>query len=134
MALADEQNIDLVELTRDAEPPVCRLMDYSKYCYEQQKKVKQARKNSKAQTVKEVKFGCSIAENDLRVKLRKIEQFLQTGYTVRVIIMFRGREISHSNLGVELLNKILDELQSEVSVTQKPTLQGRNMSMVIIPG
>lgn len=133
MELADEQGIDLVELTRDTEPPVCRLLDYSKYCYEQQKKAKRARKNFKTKTVKEIKIGCNIAENDLQVKLKKIKQFIQTGHTVRIVVMFRGREITHSKLGRELLNTILNELQSKVSVIQKPTLQGRNMSMVIVP-
>ena len=132
-AIADERALDLVEIVPDGDPPVCRVMNYGKYLYDQEKRKKQARKNSKANALKEVKFRCRIADNDLKVKVRSIEKFLRQGSPVRITVMFRGREVTHVEIANNLVQRILDSIETECSVLSKPEMQGKNMSIVISP-
>lgn len=129
--IAEERGLDIVEIVPDGRPPVCRIMNYSKYLYDQEKKEKAAKKNAARNEVKEVKFRCKIADNDLMTKVRSIEKFLQQGSPVRITVMFRGREVTHPELAHNLLQKVLESIQTECSVLKKPEMAGRNMSMTI---
>lgn len=130
-SLAQEQGLDLVEMSADANPPVCKIMDYSKYRYEQQKRAK-ANKH-KSQETKQMKFRCKISDGDYETKRRHIVRFLEGGNKVRVVIMFRGREMSHTEIGETILNRLIDDLDGMATVIQRPTLEGRDMAMVLTP-
>lgn len=130
-SLAQEQGLDLVEMSADANPPVCKIMDYSKYRYEQQKRAK-ANKH-KSQETKQMKFRCKISDGDYETKRRHIIRFLEGGNKVRVVIMFRGREMSHTEIGETILNRLIDDLDGMATVIQRPTLEGRDMAMVLTP-
>ena len=133
LRIAEERQLDLVEIAPQANPPVCRLMDYGKYKYEQSKKEKEAKKKQKIIQVKEVKLRPNIEEHDYQVKLRSAMKFLQSGNKVKATIMFRGREIIHAPKGKEILSRIAKELE-EIAVVEKfPKLEGRNMIMVLAP-
>ena len=133
LEMAYDAGLDLVEIAPDADPPVCRIMDYGKYRYEQQKKEKAIKKGSKQSAIKEMKFRCRIGEGDYNTKKKHIERFLDAGSKVKVTIMFRGREMSHPDIGMELLEKLTDDLEGKCSVVQAPRLEGRNMTMVVAP-
>lgn len=128
---AQEAGFDLVEVAPTATPPVCRIMDYSKYKYEQEKKEKEAHKKQKVIHVKELRFGPKIGEHDYQFKLRNLEEFLKRGDKVKVTMMFRGREMAHIDLG----RKVLDRLSSDISqigeIEESPRLEGRFLNMVI---
>lgn len=128
---AEEAGLDLVEVAPTAAPPVCRIMDYSKYKYEQEKKEKEAHKKQKVIHLKEVRFGPKIGEHDYQFKLRNLEEFLKRGDKVKVTMMFRGREMAHIDLG----RKVLDRLSSDISaigeIEESPKLEGRFLNMVI---
>ncbi|HBG23070.1 MAG TPA: translation initiation factor IF-3 [Peptococcaceae bacterium] len=131
--LAMEQNLDLVEVAPQVKPPVCRVMDYGKYKYEQSKKQKDARKKQRVITVKEVKMRPRIDVHDFQVKVRNAKRFLASGDKVKVTLMFRGREIAHASLGQGLCMKFYKELE-EIAVMEKvPKVEGRNMIMVLAP-
>ena len=131
--LAEQRHLDLVEIAPKAKPPVCRIMDYGKYLYEQQKREKEAKKRQRVIDVKEVKLRIRIEEHDFDVKTKNAIRFLQGGDKVKVTIMFRGRELTHPELGEELLNKMADKLQEFATVERKPKLEGRNMIMIVAP-
>lgn len=131
--LAAERHLDLVEIAPKAKPPVCRIMDYGKYQYEQQKREKEARKRQKVIDVKEVKLRIRIEQHDFDVKTKNAIRFLEGGDKVKATIMFRGRELSHPELGEELLNKMAAQLQDIAVVERKPKLEGRNMVMIVAP-
>ena len=131
--LADEKNLDLVKIAPTATPPVCRIMDYGKYLYEQQKREKEARKRQRTIDVKEVKLRIRIEDHDFEVKTKNAIRFLQGGDKVKVTIMFRGREMTHPELGEQLLNRMADQLQEIATVERKPKLEGRNMIMIVAP-
>jgi translation initiation factor IF-3 len=131
--LAADRHLDLVEIAPKAKPPVCRIMDYGKYQYEQQKREKEARKRQRVIDVKEVKLRIRIEEHDFDVKTKNAIRFLQGGDKVKATIMFRGRELTHPELGEELLNKMADKLQDIAVVERKPKLEGRNMVMIVAP-
>lgn len=133
MKKAQEKNLDLVEVAPGAAPPVCRIMDYGKYKYEQNKKVKEARKNQKTINIKEIKLRPGIDEHDMNVKVKNALRFLKNGDKVKVTVMFRGREISHADLGKELCNKLAAELEEHAVIEKKPNIEGRNMIMVLAP-
>ena len=133
LRIAEERQLDLVEIAPRANPPVCRLMDYGKYKYEQSKKEKEAKKKQKIIQVKEVKLRPNIEEHDYQVKLRSAMKFLQSGNKVKATIMFRGREIVHAPKGKEILSRIAKELEEIAVVERFPKLEGRNMIMVLTP-
>ena len=131
--IAYEQDLDLVEVASTAKPVVCRIMDYSKFRFEQQKKQQEARKNQKRVQVKEMKFRPGTDEGDYQVKLRNLQRFLQGGDKAKVTVRFRGREMSHQDLGRELLNRIEKDLSEIAIVEQKAGMEGRQMVMVLAP-
>jgi translation initiation factor IF-3 len=131
LELADETGLDLVEVAPDAEPPVCKLLDFGKYKYEAQKKASEARKKQKTIDIKEVKFRPGIDEADYAVKLRNIRRFLDEGDKVKVTMRFRGREMVHQNIGMDVLARVRDELGELAKVEQMPKMEGRQMTMVM---
>ena len=130
---AEEAGVDLVEISPNAEPPVCRIMDYGKFLYEKSKSSKEQKKKQKVIQVKEIKFRPGTDDGDYNVKMRNIRRFLAEGDKVKVTLRFRGREITHQNLGMDLLNRIRDELSDTILVEQFPKLEGRQMIMMIAP-
>jgi translation initiation factor IF-3 len=131
--IAEEKNLDLVNVAPTAKPPVCRIMDYGKFKYEQSKKEKEARKNQKVIVLKEVRMTPNIEDHDFQVKLKNVLKFLQDGDKVKVTVRFRGREITHANIGQQLLMR-LAEAASEVGTMERtPRLEGRNMIMILAP-
>lgn len=131
MQQAEELGVDLVEVAPNAKPPVCRLMDYGKYKYELKKQ--QSAKKQKVHPMKEIKFRPNIGEHDLNVKINHIRDFLSSGHKTRVRIFFRGREIVHSDIGHELANNIIEEVQDVGAVDSSPKLEGKNLLMVLSP-
>ena len=133
LRLAEEKHLDLVEVAPKARPPVCRIMDLGKYRYEQQKREKEVRKKQKIITIKEVKLRPSIEQHDFEVKLKNAQRFIEEGNKVKVTIMFRGRELSHPELGSEVLNKLAKALEEVVTVERAAKLEGKNMTMILSP-
>ena len=133
LAYAQERDLDLVEVAADARPPVCRVLDYSKYKYEQAQKVKQARKHQQQITIREIKFRPKIAQHDYDTKKGHVERFLRHKDKVKVTIMFRGREVTHPERGVAILDRLADELSELAIVEQRPMQDGRNMTMMLGP-
>ncbi len=130
---ARERELDLVEVAPQARPPVCRVLDYSKYKYEQAQKQKQARKHQQSIVVREIKFRPKIAEHDYATKKGHVERFLRHKDKVKVTIMFRGREVTHPERGEAILNRLAEELSELATVDQRPTQDGRNMTMMLGP-
>ena len=133
LAYAQERDLDLVEVAPDARPPVCRVLDYSKYKYEQAQKQKAARKHQQQITIREIKFRPKIAQNDYDTKKGHVKRFLLGKDRVKVTIMFRGREVTHPERGTALLDKLADELSEIAIVEQTPLQDGRNMTMMLAP-
>ena len=134
LRMAGELDVDLVEIAATAVPPVCRLMDYGKFKYQEQKKAAEAKAKQTVIDIKEVKFRPGTDDGDYNVKMRNIKRFLADGDKVKVTLRFRGREITHQSLGMDLLNRIRDELADTILVEQFPKLEGRQMIMVVAPG
>jgi translation initiation factor IF-3 len=133
LAYAQERDLDLVEVAPDARPPVCRVLDYSKYKYEQAQKLKAARKHQQQITIREIKFRPKIAQNDYDTKKGHVKRFLMGRDRVKVTIMFRGREVTHPERGTALLEKLASELSEVALVEQHPLQDGRNMTMMLAP-
>ena len=133
LQMAIEQNLDLVEVAPTARPPVCRIMDYGKFKYEQQKRDKEAKKKQKIVTIKEVKLRPNIEDHDFDVKKKNALRFLEDGDKVKVTIKFRGRELSHPELGRVLLVRMAKELADIANVERDPKLEGKNMIMILNP-
>jgi translation initiation factor IF-3 len=133
LAFAQERDLDLVEFAPEARPPVCRVLDYSKYKYEQAQKLKQARKHQQQITVREIKFRPKIAEHDYDTKKHHVERFLRHKDKVKVTIMFRGREVTHPERGTAILDRLAEELAELGVVEQRPMQEGRNMTMMMAP-
>lgn len=131
--LAEERGLDLVEVAPNADPPVCRLMDYGKYRYQMSKKAQEARRKQTIIHIKEVKLRPKTEEYDFQFKLRHIRKFLQEGNKAKVNIVFRGREITHSELGRAMLGKVAKGIEDIGVIEQPPKLEGKNMTMVIAP-
>lgn len=131
---ARERDLDLVEVAPDARPPVCRVLDYSKYKYEQEQKAKAARKHQQQITVREIKFRPKIAEHDYSTKKGHVERFLRHRDKVKVTIMFRGREVTHPERGEMILTRLAEDLGELAVIEQRPIQDGRNMTMLIAPG
>jgi translation initiation factor IF-3 len=130
---ARQRDLDLVEVAAEARPPVCRVLDYSKYKYEQEQKAKQARKHQKQVTVREIKLRPKIAQNDYETKKGHVERFLRHQDRVKITIMFRGRETTHPERGERLLMQLAEDVQELGVVEQRPNLDGRNMTMLLAP-
>lgn len=133
MAAAEEAKMDLVEISPDAEPPVCRVMDYGKHVFEKKKQQAVARKNQKQIQIKEIKFRPGTEEGDYKVKLRNLIRFLSDGDKAKVSLRFRGREMAHQELGMELLKRVEQDLLEYGTVEQHPKMEGRQLMMVIAP-
>ena len=133
LALAEERQLDLVKIAPQARPPVCKLMDYGKYRFEQSKKEREFRKNQKVITVKEVRLSATIEDHDVDVKFKNAVKFLKEGNKVKVTIRFRGRQITHSDIGRQVMNEFAERIKEYGTVDKAPQIEGRNMSMFISP-
>jgi len=133
LALAREQGLDLVEVAPQADPPVCRIMDYGQFLYQQAKKLKEARKKQTTVEVKEIKVRPKTDVHDLETKIRHIKRFLGDRNKVKIRVFFRGREITKPELGMEVLKKILEAVQEEAQVEMQPRMEGRQMIMILAP-
>jgi translation initiation factor IF-3 len=133
MRLAREQELDLVEVSPSANPPVCKIMDYGKFKYQVAKKAQEAKKKQTVIQLKEMKLGLKIEEHDLQFKIRHIRDFLEEGDKVKIIIMFKGREVLHVNMGEKMAQKIIESLKDVGDLEQKPKFDGRNIVMVFAP-
>jgi translation initiation factor IF-3 len=133
LRLAEEQGLDLVEVAPDGKPPVCRIMDYGKYKYQQSKRLQQAKKRQKVISVKEIKLRPKTEEHDYQFKTQHVRRFLQDGHKTKVTVVFRGREIAHTDLGLRMLDRIVTDMEDIGTVEQTPRQEGRNMTMVLSP-
>ncbi len=133
MSKAEERNLDLVEISPQAVPPVCKIMDYGKYRFEQSKREKETKKNQKIVNIKEVKMSPSIDVHDFNTKVNQASKFLKAGDKVKITVKFRGRELHHTSLGQELLERVAVALREVGNVEKQAKLEGRNMAMVVAP-
>ena len=133
LQMAIDAGLDLVEVSPNADPPVCKILDYGKFKYEQQKKRNEARKKQKIIEVKEIKMRPGIDEHDYQVKMRSMRRFLGDGDKVKVTIRFRGREMAHQELGMKVLDRVCDDLDEMIKVEIVPQMEGRLMTMVLAP-
>jgi len=133
LRVAEDHGVDLVEVAPNARPPVCRLMNYSKFKYERTRREREARKSQKQTEIKEVRLRPKIAEHDRQVMMKRARQFLEAGSKVRVRVRFRGREITHKEIAFEMLKRFAIDLQEIAGVEQRPTMEGRTMLMVLAP-
>ncbi|HNV44241.1 MAG: translation initiation factor IF-3 [Spirochaetes bacterium] len=130
--LAFEKGLDLVEISPNAEPPVCRIIDFGKFRFERERKAKEAKKNQKQVEIKEIRFTATIEEHDIEVKLKKAREFLEDGDKVLFKLRFRGREIVHSDVGVQLFEKIIQDLDDVGIVEKRPFIEGKFLTMMMI--
>jgi len=130
---AEESGVDLVEISPNSDPPVCRLMDYGKYLYNESKRRQDAKKKQKQMTVKEIKFRPGTDVGDYDVKVRKLTEFLNAGNKTKVTMRFRGREMAHKELGIEMLDRVRNDLESISDVEQNAQMEGRQMVMILTP-
>ena len=133
LALAEQAGLDLVEISPNASPPVCKIMDFGKYKYEMQKREAEARKNQKIIEIKEVKFRPNTDTHDYDVKMRNVMRFLEAGDKVKVTLRFRGREMAHQDIGAELLQRVAADIEEIGKVENMPKMEGRQMIMMIAP-
>ncbi|HEX2851286.1 MAG TPA: translation initiation factor IF-3 [Acidimicrobiales bacterium] len=133
LAIAREQDLDLVEVAANASPPVCRIMDYGRWKFDAEKKAKESRRKASAVTLKEMKYRVKIGHGDFDTKTRKVLEFLEEGHKVKITIMFRGRETAHPHLGKDILDRIAERASGIAKVEAAPKLDGRNMTMVLAP-
>lgn len=131
LKVAEEAGVDLVEISPNADPPVAKVVDWGKFQYQKMKEQQKNRRNNKATELKQMRFGLKIGANDLDIKLRKIRGFLSEGHKVKILIVFRGREMAHKELGYVLVDKVVAQLEDEAILEQKPVMAGRNLSIVI---
>lgn len=133
LELADEKQLDLVKIAPNARPPVCRLMDYGKYRFEQSKKEREIRKNQKVITVKEVRLSATIEDHDVDVRVKNAVKFLKEGNKVKASIRFRGRQITHSEIGRQVMEEFAEKIKEFGIIERRPLIEGRNMTMIIAP-
>jgi translation initiation factor IF-3 len=131
--LAEEEGLDLVEVAPTERPPVCRIMDYGKYKYQKSKRLQQAKKKQKIILVKEIKLRPKTEEHDYQFKTQHVRRFLQDGHKAKVTVVFRGREMAHTELGRRILDRVIEDLDDVATVEQTPKQEGRNMTMVLGP-
>jgi len=134
LELAVEEGLDLVEISPNTDPPVCKILDYGKYKYEAQKRKNEAKKKQKTIDVKEIKLRPNIDEHDYQVKLRKIFEFLDSGDKVKVTMRYRGREMAHQQIGIDVLGRVKTDTEEMSKIELEPKLEGRQMIMVLAPG
>ena len=134
LELAVEEGLDLVEISPNTNPPVCKILDYGKYKYEAQKRKNEAKKKQKTIDVKEIKLRPNIDEHDYQVKLRKIFEFLDSGDKVKVTMRYRGREMAHQQIGIDVLGRVKTDTEEKSKIELEPKLEGRQMIMVLAPG
>lgn len=128
---ADDMNLDLVEISPGAKPPVAKIIDWGKYQYQKMKDQQKNRRQAKSGDLKQMRFGLKIGAGDLEVKLKKIRKFLENGHKVRIQVVYKGREMAHKEIGYELIDKVMDQLSDDAILEQKPQMAGRNLSVVI---
>jgi translation initiation factor IF-3 len=133
LRLAEDSGLDLVEIQPNADPPVCRVMDFGKFRFEQQKKASAARKKTKQQEIKEVKFRPTTDEGDYQIKLRNMRRFIEEGDKIKITIRFKGREMAHTELGVAMIQRLETDLKEEITIESRPRLEGRQMVMMVAP-
>lgn len=133
LAAASQASLDLVEISPQAEPPVCKIMDFGKYKYESKKRLQESRKKQKVVSVKEIKFRPNIGQGDFEVKMRSIKKFIESGDKVRISMWFRGREIVHSEIGMSLFEKITTSLEDIAKVELEPKMEGKQVLMILVP-
>jgi len=133
IVLAERAGLDLVEVSPNATPPVCKILDYGKYKYEQQKKAHEAKKNQRVIHIKEVKLRPNIDKHDFEIKMRQVSQFLDAGDKVKVTLRFRGREMAHQELGMRLLDRVKETLADKIRIEHQPSFEGRQVVMVVAP-
>lgn len=133
MKIAEEKGLDLVEVAPNSQPPVCRIMNYGKYKYQQSKRVQEARKHQTVILVKEVKVRPRTEDHDFQFKLRHVKRFLEEGNKVKISMLFRGREIAHPEFGKEMFNRFIEGVKDLMVIEQAPRLEGRNMVMILAP-
>lgn len=131
LKIAEDAGVDLVEISPNADPPVVKVIDWGKYQYQKMKELQKSRKNSKTVELKQMRMGLKIGANDLEIKLRKIREFLAEGHKVKILVVFRGREMAHQELGYVMIDRIAASLEEYAIVEQKPQMAGRNLSIVI---
>ena len=131
--MAEEQGLDLVKISPNAVPPVCKIMDYSKFCFDQKKREKEAKKNQKVVEIKEIRMSPSIDTNDLNTKIKNAQKFLKDGNRVKVSVRFRGREMAHTNIGEKLLMDFAEACNEVATMEKNPKLEGRFMAMFLTP-
>ena len=128
---AKQAGVDLVEISPNANPPVAKIVDWGKYQYQQMKQQKKNRSSNKANELKQMRFGLKNGSHDLEIKLKKIREFLSEGHKVKILVVFRGREMAHKELGYDLINRVITALEEEAVVEQKPLMAGRNLSITV---
>ena len=131
LKVAEEAGVDLVEISPNAEPPIVKVVDWGKYQYQKMKEQHKNQKHAKAVELKQMRIGLKIGVNDLEIKLKKIREFLEDGHKVKIFILFHGREMAHQELGYEMINKVVNSLENDAILEQKPQMAGRNLSIVI---
>lgn len=131
LRVAEEADVDLVEISPNTDPPVAKVVDWGKYQYQQMKQQRKNRQSNKASELKQMRFGLKIGANDLEIKLRKIREFLSEGHKVKILIFYRGREMAHKELGYELIDRVVAALEDDAVVEQKPLMAGRNLSITV---
>lgn len=129
--MAADKELDLVEISPDASPPVAKIVDWGKYNYQKTKQLQKSKRNAKALEVKQMRFGLKISDHDLGVKLNKVTGFLESGHKVKIVIFYRGRELAHKDIGFTLANKVIDMLGETINVDQQPQLAGKQLIFVI---
>jgi len=128
---AADRGLDLVEISPDANPPVVKIVDWGKYNYQRTKQMQRNKRTAKALDLKQMRFGLKISEHDLSVKLRKVEDFLEAGHKVKIVIIYRGRELAHKDLGFKLAHKVIGDLGESIAVDQQPEFAGKQLNFVI---
>ena len=133
LRMAEDEGLDLVEIQPTADPPVCRIMDFGKFRFEQQKKASAARKKTKQVEIKEVKFRPTTDEGDYQIKLRNMRRFIEEGDKIKITIRFKGRELAHTELGVQMIQRLENDLKDDITIESRPRLEGRQMVMMVAP-
>jgi len=131
LKIAKDAEVDLIEISPNANPPVVKVVDWGKYQYQKMKEQQKNKKHAKAVELKQIRMSLKIGLNDLEIKLRKIRDFLHVGHKVKILIFFRGREMAHQELGYEMIERIVSQLEEDAIVEQKPLMTGRNLSIVV---
>ena len=136
MELAEQRELDLVEISPNADPPVCKIIDWGKYNYQKTKQQQKNRKTAKSAEMKQMRFGLKIGDHDLAVKMKKVTGFLESGHKVKITLFFRGREMAHKDIGFALADRVINDFGDAIVVDQKPQLTGKQLSFVIrgVPG